>query len=43
MISRDIIGKTVYDEVIVGVIWGIGAVLVGIFGGAMIECGGDRL
>ena len=43
MLSCDTIGKTVYDEVIVGVIWGIGAVLVGVFGGAMIECGGHEL
>ena len=43
MLSRDTIGKTVYDEVIVGVIWGTGAVLVGVFGGAMIEAGGHEL
>jgi hypothetical protein len=43
MISRDTIGKTVTDEIIVGVVWGIGAVLVGVFGGAMIECGGHEL
>lgn len=39
MISRDTIGKTVYDEIIVGVIWAIGAVFVGIFGGVLIEVG----
>jgi hypothetical protein len=39
LVSSDPIGKTVYDEIIVAVVWGIGAVLVGIFGGMLIEIG----
>lgn len=39
LVSSDPIGKTVYDEIIIAVVWGIGAVLVGVFGGILIEVG----
>ena len=32
-------GKTAVDEIIVGVVWSIGALVVGIFGGILIEVG----
>lgn len=43
IMSGDTIGKTVYDEIIVGLIWGIGAVFIGIFGGVLIESGACEL
>ncbi len=39
LVSSDPIGKTVYDEIIIAVVWGIGAVVVGIFGAVVIEIG----
>lgn len=39
MMSGDTFGKTAADEIIVGVVWAIGALVVGIFGGMLIEIG----
>lgn len=39
LVLHDPIGKTVYDEIIIAIIWGIGAIVVGIFGGILIEVG----
>lgn len=43
MTSGDSIGKTSADEIIVGIVWGIGALMVGIAGYALIEYGGCDL
>ena len=39
MMSGGTFGKTAVDEIIVGVVWAIGALVIGIFGGILIEVG----